>query len=198
MANNNTPFGLKPIKNLLGAPWNGRTMMVQIAAGYNQALGVGDAVIWVGTAEAGGHYPTVQLATAGSTNKILGVIVGFEPAFGTTPNLNLNYHLAQTDQYAYIVLATDAIFEIQASADAVIGATISGLNANLIYTNAVNTVTGLSGAELDTATTPSADATKQLTIIGAVDRADNDIASVNSKWLVTINLPSLFPGIAGV
>ena len=147
-----------------------------------------------------GNYPTVQKATAGSTNKILGVIVGFDPVLGVaTPDLNVGYHKLSTAQYAYIILANDPVlYEIQASSDAVIGATISGLNANLIYTHAGSAVTNLSGAELDTATTPSADATKQLTIWGAVNRPDNDIASVNSKWLVSINLPSLFPGVAGV
>ena len=51
-----------------------------------------------------------------------------------------------------------------------------------------STVTGLSGVELDTTSTaPSADASNQLTIFGAVNRLDNDTTLTHAKVLVTIN-----------
>lgn len=198
MANPDTPFGLKPVGTLDGSPWNASLRRVQAIATYATALFIGDPVIWTGDSDATGQCPIVQLATAGKTYKITGVMVGWEP----DPNYpTYTYRPASTLRFGWMIPANDStIYEIQASTDAVLALGTVGLQGVIVKTHAGSTVTGLSGVELDSgsADDPDAHATGQLTIIGFVKRQDNSIAAVNGKWLVTINLPSISAGIAGV
>jgi hypothetical protein len=158
---------------------------------------IGDPVIWTGDSDATGEAPIVQVATVAKTNKILGVMVGWEP---DPDHPTYTYRPASTLRFGWMVPANGTIFEIQACSGAVLALGTVGLNAELIKTHSGSTATGLSGVEMDSGATtaPDADATGQLTVIGFVKRADNSIAAANGKWLVTINLPSLSPGIAGV
>lgn len=204
MANANTPFGLKPVKNRTGANWNGKTRLCYVPSGSNSGgIFVGDPVALVNTGESTGHYAEVTKATAGATNKIFGVVTGIDQVLGqSAPNLNQNYLPASTGGWVYVTedAGGDVIYEIQGSAYAALTASVIGLNADLVFNNNGNTITGLSGVEMDTgdSTAPSANATYQLTIVGGVDRPDNSPLLVNAKWLVVINLPAISPGIAGV
>lgn len=194
MANTDARRGLVPVKKLDGSPYNGATIRCWLPTGESNALFIGDAVDLGGAGVSG--YPSVAKATAGKGNKIFGVIRGFEldPSY-----LNQLHRTAATERWCYVCPANDMIFEIQASSTAVVTEASVGLNAELIFTHTGDTVTGLSGMELDTGTTvPDADATGQLTIIGLSPVQGNDITAVHAKWLVTINLPRLSPGVAGV
>lgn len=192
MTNVNSAFGLKPVGTLGGASWNGQTIRCYCAT----ELYIGDPVILTGTSDASGECPAVAMATAGKTNKVFGVIVAFEPLYS---DLTKIYNPAATARYAFVAPADPTtLFEIQAGATVIPKESV-GLNAEL-KSGAGSTITGLSGWYMDSGdtTAPDADATGQLTIRGFVPRADNDITSAYGKWLVTINLPQVFPGIVGV
>ena len=193
MANVDGPFGLKPIGHLLGLNWSEQVRRC-FMTGASGACYIGDAVNLAGTADATGVYPTIAPATVGATNVISGVVVGFEP---DPSDLTLLYRKNSTDRYALVVMDPYVIYEIQGSTDAVLAATIVGANGVLIGTHSGNTATGLSGMELSAATTPAADATYQLIILGATSDPNNDISAVHAKWHVMISLHrfgSIFSG----
>jgi hypothetical protein len=85
MANTNAPFGLRPVRYLNGAPWNGQVSRYLIPATDGTAYFIGDPVTLAGDAGASGSFvngvptggmPTVSIGIAGAT--CIGAIVGFE------------------------------------------------------------------------------------------------------------------------
>jgi len=195
MANSNSPFGLKPVRHLLGLPMNGSVQPMFIPSTYATALFIGDPVLKTANGSnaarvfapgAGefqiGTLPEINKCAAGATNRITGVIV----AFAADPtNLNLVYRPASTERIAWVCVDPFVVFEVQA--DGAIPAADMGLNANLIFTQSGSTTTGLSGVELNSAT-QAADATFQLMIQKAVNRVDNDTTITRAKVEVLINL----------
>ena len=196
MANVDTPFGLRPIRHRNGAPYNGAVNPYYLRSDYAVATFIGDPVVKTGTSNlvavsaAGvgdfdiGTLPTINKATAGATNRITGVIVGFAPL----PNdLTKQYNPASTERVALVCDDPDVIFEIQS--DGALSAAQVSLNAVLIYTSSGSTVSGLSGVELDsgTATAPAADATYQLMIQRASNTPGNDITAAYCKVEVMIS-----------
>lgn len=187
MANVNSAFGLRAVRYLGGAPYNGACNTYIAPASYATDLFIGDPVVVSGTASAGtsgGAYPQIARATAGATNQITGVIVGFEP---TPAIVDTGYGAASTLRKVYVADDPALLFEIQedATGNAVELAEV-GLNANLAAGTG-STYTKRSGFELDSSSA-AADATFQLTIRSFVDRVDNTAASDDAKLLVTINL----------
>jgi hypothetical protein len=200
--NADTPFGLRPVRYRDGSPYNGAVNPYFVNSTYATALFIGDPVVKVAggsnAAAVGGFpigtLPEIQKATAGDGNAITGVIVGFLPL---PNNLGLQYNTASTARVALVCDDPNVLFEIQA--DGAIAATAVGLNAVLIYTHAGSTVTGRSGAELDTTSdAPDADASNQLTILRVVDRADNYAATAFTKVLVAINQHTELTGAIGI
>lgn len=203
MANADTPFGLIPIKN---APFNEIPKnYYYIPSSYATALFIGDPVVKTGTSNtvavttAGrlfnpGSLPEINKATAGDTNKITGVIIGF---LANPSDLSKNYNPASTERIAIVADSPLQEFEIQEeSAGSPLAATSVGLNANLVYAESGSTATGLSGAELDT-TTPATDATFQLKILRLVDAPENAIGQ-HAKWRVKINNHTEANIVAGI
>jgi len=199
MANNDAPFGLRPVRHKSGAPYNGAANPYYIKGDYATALFVGDPVVKTGTSNTArvsapgagtfaiGTLPEINKTAAGdvdgNTKRITGVIVGFA---ASPSNLDLKHNTASTERIAYVCDDPDVVFEIQA--DGPIPAASVGLNAVLIYTHSGSTYTGLSGAELDTTSdAPAADASNQLTIVRAVNREDNDTTLDFAKVEVIIN-----------
>lgn len=199
MANNDSPFGLRPVRHKSGAPYNGAVTPYYIKGDYATALYIGDPVVKTGTSNTAvvtapgagrfdvGTLPEINKTAAGdvdgNTKRITGVIVGFAPL---PSDLSKQYNPASTERIAYVCDDPDIVFEIQA--DGAIPAASVGLNAVLIYTHSGNNYTGLSGAELDTTSdVPAADASNQLTIVRAVNREGNDTTSAFAKVEVLIN-----------
>lgn len=206
MANQDTPFGLRPIRHRNGASYNGAANPYYINSSYATALFIGDPVIKVAggsnaaaLSAAGvgdfpiGTLPEIEKATAGDTNRITGVIVGFAPL---PDNLTQQYNPASTERVALVCDDPDIIFEIQA--DGAIPAASMGLNAVLIYTHSGSTVSGLSGVELDTTSdAPAADASNQLLILRAANIPDNDTTLTHAKVEVMINQHTQNQGTVG-
>lgn len=189
MANENRPFGLKPVRHKSGAPYSGAANPYYLPSTYATATFIGDPVVKTGTsntaevtaAGAGkfgiGTLPEINKATAGDANRVTGVIVGFAPL---ATDLNKNYNPASTARVAYVCDDPDVVFEIQA--DGAIPAASIGLNAVFIYTQSGSTTTGLSGVELDTTSdVPAADASNQMVILRAANREDNDTTLTRAK-----------------
>lgn len=197
MSNPNMPRGMEPVQHVSGAPWNGATRLCYIPVGDGNAMYVGDPVVLAGSGNTDGTAPTVQLATAGTGNPIMGVITSFLPVYpADMSNLNLQriYRPALTAQYCHVCCDPTVLYEIQANGDAVIAATSIGQNFNLVNTGG-DTTTGLSGWALDSdsGTTTS---TLQLKLFSASPKVNNDIASLYAKWLVVININQLFGAAA--
>ena len=183
MANNDTPFGFKPVKNLNGAPWNGKANVYYIPSTDNTAVFIGDAVKGAGSADDTGKYPTVTQATAGAA--VIGVVIGFgdNPYTMTHPDTpNRNYRPAATAMYAFVVDDPQVIFEVQEdSTGNSITAAMVGLSTNFIVGSG-STTTGKSAMELDSSDTAT-DTAGNCRILRLANREDNELGNY-AKWEV--------------
>ena len=199
MANADTPFGLKPVRHKGGAHYNGAANPYYVPSTYATDLFVGDPVIVTGTANTaqvkrvGGDFeigtlPEINKATAGSTNRISGVIVGFMPVTSDTPV----YGAASTERIALVADDPDLIFEAQA--DDALAVTGVGANANLVFTSSGSTITGISGVEVDSSTS-AVGATLQVRVLRFANRSDNEANLAANKVEVMINLHTATTGV---
>ena len=191
MANATTPFGLRPVRHLNGAPWNGQTIRAYCDASYGTALFIGDPVTITPTAadrSLTNKYYSLAVATAGEGNMVKGVIVSFEP---DPDNLTLKYRAASTERWANIVIPTpDLIFQIRDDGtssvlDFATGLKGAGSNSDLAAGSGGSTVTGLSSWALD-ASDVSAEQDFQLYIVGLADIPDNE-GDDYAIWDVILN-----------
>lgn len=200
MANVDAPFGLTPVQYAWGGAYDGRVRPYIALSSYATALYIGDPVVITGTSNTTtvrgfqpGTLPTINKATAGATNAVTGVIVGFLPLDGQTSNV---YGAASTTRIALVADDPDLLFAVQDDASATLAATSVGLNANLVYTHSGSNFTGRSGAEI-VASTAAADATFQTTIVGLYDLPSNAVGA-NAIWLVRLNVHTYNQARAGV
>lgn len=189
MANADAAFGLRPIGGLDGSPYNGGTITCVIPSGDSTATFIGDPVKLHSTgatlSDGRGTYPGVIQATA--DGQIFGVITSFEASHS---NLALQYRAASTERLCQVVPALDNLFVIQGDADlevADLGNTADLVNSLNVIT-AGSTVTGMSGAELDSS---DIDTGGNLHILGFYNSPDNDISSNNSLVIVRLNESTL-------
>lgn len=183
MANLDRPSGLKPVKHLSGAPWNGKANIYYFKSDYNTAVFKGDIVKLAGSADATGKFPSIEKSAAGDVTNV-GVVIGFgsHPSLMANPdNLNMKYKAASTEMYALVVDDPFVIFEVQE--DGAIDVDAIGLAAN--FTDAGgDTTTGLSGIELDSSDIAT-DTAGNLRILRLVNREDNALGT-NAKWEVLL------------
>jgi hypothetical protein len=158
-------------------------LIVKVADGSNTAR---ESAPGVGSFPPG-TLPNIELAVVTDGTYASGVIV----AFAVNPsNLDQRHNPTSNERIALVCTDPTVVYEIQADGD--LTESLIGLNATFIRTHAGSTVTGLSGEELDTgtSTTPVANASLMLRIVGMVNREDNDTESANQKALVVINMHS--------
>ena len=203
MANANTPAGLVPVSYMDGNIWNGAGTQCYIASSDTNAYAIGDPVTLVsGGADAAG-IAGITLATAGTANVVLGVIVGYAGqtyggAYVTPGYLETSIIPATKTKAYYPLVCTDAnvIYEIQeayTTSGAVLTASSVGKNANLKSGTNNGYVSGWTMDNTGTATT----STLQLRILRVSQRIDNQIGQY-CKWLVCINNHQYNAGVAGV
>lgn len=155
MANTNAPFGLRPVRYLNGAPWNGQVSRYLLPATDSNNMFIGDPVTLAGDAGASGSFvlgvptggmPTVSIGVAGSA--IVGSIVGFEinPA-----RLDILHRPASVAMVALVCDDPNVIFHMQEqnTGTAFTSAEVS-LNANFV-SGTGSSVTGYSGFVIDNA-----------------------------------------------
>lgn len=212
MANVNAPFGLKPVKQLDGSPWNSAVNLYYVPSSDTNAYYLGDTVK---SAAAGSTLNGASAVTlfgtrnaASTTGAVRGVIVGIGTAVSTPAgaypgafdpdNLNILYIPATKtkDYYVWVVDSPSVIFEAQTDT---IASTAFNKNAPLFVANAPTAPVNKSASYVQ----GSAAATTQalpLRIIGAPFRPDNELDSpgTNAKVFVLFNQHELYGNTAGV
>ena len=191
MPNADTPFGLRPVRDVYGAPYSGSLNTYSTATGDADAIFIGDPVVLSGTSQTinGEVYADVDQAATGGV--IVGVVVGVLPV---TADSTI-YRAASTQRLLLVCDNPNALFEIQeVSGGTALTANDIGLNANFVVGSG-STVTGLSGVELNNGTEATTN-TLDLKIVGLSRRPDNAIGE-HAKWLVRINRHQYSNQVAG-
>jgi hypothetical protein len=189
MANRDNPSGLKVARHARGGLVRPNRYFIASALASN--IFRGDPVIPVNTSK------RINVAAAG--NRLIGVFQGvtyvnpqgevkFEKYWPTGQTL-------QTGSVAEALVWDDpeTLFEIQHSG--VMAIADVGAFFDVTMATAGSTLTGISGAELDTATLSTADG--QLRFEQIVDRPDNELGA-NGKALVVINEHYLRGALTGI
>jgi hypothetical protein len=203
LANNNAPFGLRPI-NDNGTPFSGQGRLVRFPTGIAANVFLGDPLVYTGGGDAYG-VPDVGLASAGATNVVAGSFIGLtngpqaagSAAFTVTRDLPV---YVQSGVLAYGLVADDPnqLWAIQEDGigGAIAAGTGPGANGNLI-SGSGSTATGYSGWLLDSSTvSSSANPTYQLRIMGLLRGVQNAVGNY-AVWVVRLNLPQIW-GLGGV
>jgi hypothetical protein len=190
MANANVPRGLVPYRRTTGEPYNGAANVYYVPASVASNIFIGDPVTYLTNSADTSGIPGITLTTAGSSNNILGSMVGIvnggEPIIPITRDLPI-YHQASTAGYILVADDPDTLYEVQENGAMVQGA--PGRNVNLV-SGSGSTITGISGWQLNSSTLNTTN-TLQMKIIRGLEQADNLIGSTNAKWLCRINLNAL-------
>jgi hypothetical protein len=188
MANANAPFGLKPIRGAFSQPYNDGAQPYAKAAADTAVVRYGDPVVVTGAETAEG-VPIVTLATAGSTNAITGIAVGFRP-LGVSEWLG--YAPAST---LYEVLVTDnpdGEYLIQEDSDGgALAAGSTGLNAAIVF----GAATGNQSAAMLDSSTAATTAGLQVRILGLAQIPGNAIGNY-AVWRVRLNNVTTTPNAA--
>lgn len=179
MANGNAPQGGRPVKDISNRPYSGGVNTYYVTSAHAGNLFAGDPVIITGSADANG-VPTVDIATAGATNRLTGFIVGFQPDANIVAN---GYLPLSTAGYVLVADDPNGCFELQATT---LAAADVGLNVNLAAGTG-NRATG-SGWYLDVSGA-GAGVTLQMRILAVSPSADNALGQY-CKVLARINLPT--------
>ena len=206
--NNNAPFGLRAVRNRDSGGYCGQGNQYLIPQADANAMAIGDPVVLAGSsndsAVAGstelltldsrsdGFYPTIQLATAGAGNPILGVIMAFVPRIQTGVQQDF-YRKANEEMYAIVHDSKDILYEIQLATGTPMTALSVSQNIDLVA-GTPETVYGRSQWAADGATLGTGP-TQQLRIEGIQRReADNRLTADGGtgvgdsvKLLVSIN-----------
>ena len=205
--------GLRPVKHITGAPFNGQGTLYAVSSSNGTAIFPGDLVKLAADGNATGIQFVVPATAgvAGTGAAALGTVLSIIPAkldpvtgsmtAGSTTLDTPQYLAASTAGYVYVADSPDLVFEVEATTG---GSAYSfavadiGQNCNM-YAGAGSTTTGTSkhSADLgDKGTT----ATLPLRVLGTVQRVDNDATGNYTKILVTINNHQLKggTGTAGV
>lgn len=204
MAYSDAPFGFVPRRYISGAPYNGAANAYWVDSSDSTALYIGDPVQIDGTSNTaevkvagGGSFQAgtlegVTRATAGATNKVVGIVVGVM----ASDRDSLPYRAASTERVVWVADDPGLVFEAQA--DGAVATTAVGLNSNFVLDTAGSTSTGMSGAEVDATTATGA--TNQLTILGFTNDPKNEANAAGNRVLVQIALHqrSTAGGIVGV
>jgi hypothetical protein len=193
MANPDARFGLMPVGTLSGSPWQASVRKYNVSSSYATALFIGDPVDFDTTASniaTAARYPYVIRSAFTNGTYSIGAIVAVEP---DPDNLTRTYSPASTAAVVHVCTAPDAIYRIRDDGGAILTNVALTQNAVGIFTHSGDTVTGLSGMELDAGTTdaPAADASNTMLILGLADISDNEFdGSTDTRmvWEVMINM----------
>lgn len=192
MANVDSPFGLRPVRYMSGAPYNGAVNIYATAAGDGTALLIGDPVKLAGTAQTIDGVIYQDITRAATSNVVLGSVVAVLPV---TRDSTI-YRAASTQRLVAVADDPNLLFEIQeVSGGTALTADDMGLNADFVVA-AGSTTTGLSGVELNNATEATTN-TLDLQIVSFANRPGNEIGE-HAKWLVRINRHQRANQVAGI
>lgn len=199
MANANTPFGLKPVADMHGNPYNGSINQFAVPATDNTAIFIGDPVKLVDTGSVINGQILKNVAQAATGDTMVGAVVAVLQVTQDSPI----YRAASTERIVLVADDPDALFEIQqVSTGTPLTVNDIGLNADFVVGSG-STVTGMSGVTLNNATEATTN-TLDLKILGMPSRPDNDYGTsvsagaASSKFYVRINRHVYVNQTAGV
>jgi hypothetical protein len=192
MANTDTPMGLRPLRHLSGAPYNGAANRYYVPASDDTAIYVGGLVKAGGSSDADGVMSVTGNVSTG--NAVIGVVVGVEPV----THESTNYRVASTERYVLVADDPSLLFECQDDSDGgALAAANVGNTADLTGFTSGSTASGRSSIEIDASTaTASGDGTEDVLIVGLAKRPDNEIGT-NAVWEVRLNNHFFVDGVAG-
>lgn len=206
MANANVARGLIPYRKMDGSVWNGSANMYFVGSGDSNNLFLGDPIVLASGSTSLDGIPVVTLATAASTNKVLGAMVGIvtggDPIIAVTRDLPI-YRQASIPTYILVTDDPFLLYAIQDDASSQATAPIAWANKNAsLVSGTGSTVTGYSGWQLNASTVASG-SNLQLKILRPLIQADNTVgltanANMRGKWLVKLNIHSLADSVNGV
>jgi hypothetical protein len=194
MANQDSPFGLRPVRMVNGSPFSNQQNRYRIAANYNTSIFQGDLV----KAVTGGGIERVAAADGGL---VLGVFNGCTYTDPTSGKQKWsNYYPASTnasDIIAFVVDAPDTVFEVQADAAFPV-ADLFG-NFDIVDNSPVgDTTSGISNMELSVVTGATTATLPLKAIDISQDPLNSDVATANTNVLVIINNHLFRAGTAGL
>ncbi len=175
MANRNTPFGGKTANTLISADYNAKTRTYYTSSADTTLLFVGDLVRMLGTTTSEG-IPYVTAITADSTD-ILGIVVAIKNIYTKENQL---YRDSKDVLEIEVVDDPYAEYDIQVNGN--VTTTSVGKIANVVI-GAGNTLTGLSGMQLDAATIGTG---IQIQIIGIVPNGENTLGLYTKVRCITM------------
>lgn len=192
MANVNAPFGLRPVRYLSGAPYNGACNVYTVLAAYGTAIYIGDPVVDAGTATTNADGTiTKDVQLAATTDVITGVVIGVVP----DTRDSLPYRAASTLRRLLVADDPNLIFEAQEATGGGLAAADLGLNISF-NAGTPSTVTGRSGLTLKTDTEATSN-TLALKLFGVSARPNNETGD-SCVWQVRINRHRYVDQLAGV
>ncbi len=182
MANTDASFGFRPAMMGGSAPYNGAVNLYMATSGSSAFIG--DAVLITGESNATeidgndpGTVPIVNIPGTNDTSAISGIVVGVVPQQATS---TAHYAGGKVNTLLWVLDDPRVILEVQA--DGTLGQDDVGMATSLVTTNTGSTVTSRSGSEVSATT-----ATQGVFVIERlVPRADNDLATANSKVWVSV------------
>ena len=188
MANTNAPFGLRPVRFISGAPYNGQVNFY-FATGATGVIAPGDPVVAAGAANTSeingfqaGSLPTCTVALDGSGDPITGVCVSVLPVTRDS----LQYRETSTDRVILVADDPQLIFQVQEDAG---GTALAGTDAGqlaVLKVGTASTVTCRSAWTIDTATAPNTTAAFQVLLMRLAPLPNNAIGAYGI-WEVMIN-----------
>ncbi len=188
MANIDAPSGFTPIGTMSGADYHGKMRRICFLTGDSTATFIGDLIQLAGSASPDGT--AVAVAQCAATNAAVGVLVSLDPlnpsTLGESALSTANYRRASTLRYGYAAFGSDVLYTCQEDSDGgALAVTDASDNIDIIV-GAGNTITGLSGMELDSST---ADTTNTLVLmLHGIDTTLGNAIGTNCRWVVSINL----------
>lgn len=184
MANVDAPFGFVPIGTTDGSDYHGKLEEVEFLATDATPAFLGDMVSLTGTTGTDGYTQVVTQATAGTGNALFGAIVEFLPDFTNEAFIGdgNNQRAANQAIKARVAVGKDVLYVAQANA--ALTAADAGQNAAIVV-GAGDTITGISGMEIDAGTVTAA--TEQVRLVRGRNVVGNDPLLVDAQWVAFIN-----------
>jgi hypothetical protein len=192
MANVDVPQGLRPLRYLSGAPYNGAVNRYFVPDTDIVNIFLGGLVKLAGSADSEGVPTVTGDITTGDA--VIGVVSGVEEITQDSTT----FREASTARYVFVADDPNLLFEVQE--DSVGGALVAGdigEVADLTGLTSGSTVTGRSAIEIDSNTsTGSGDGTEDVFISRLSQRPDN-VFGTNAKFLVRLNNHTYLDGNTG-
>jgi len=190
MANVDAAFGLKPVRYLSGAPYNGAVNKYYVpSTDTDAAIYVGGLVKLTGAQDSNG-IPVVT-GNVATGNTCVGVVVAVEPVTADSTMYRAN----STSRYVFVADDPNLLFEVQE--DGAMTAPAGG-TAQLTGFTSGNTYSGRSSIEISSANlSETADVDDDVQIIRLAQRPDN-ATGTNAVWEVRLNNHAYVDAATGV